>query len=108
MKVPGVCEYFIRDAEGQTVMRSIHTNGLYEDFYQYAGGEGVLKAPVEGKRMLYTLEASFSPFQYQDTNFDPELIQGAFGGYPLGRGQELKREFVIENVSGDIRVRVEE
>ena len=42
------------------------------------------------------------------TSFGPKLVKGPDGGPRLGIRQELKRELVIENVSGDVRIRVEE
>ncbi len=71
-------------------------------------GRATLKTLKEGETARYTIEASFVPYEYEDTSFGPKLIEGPDGGPRLGIRQELKRELVIENVSGDVRIRVEE
>ena len=102
---PGAYKCVLRDDEGRTV-------GSREGVNEWSGPrpiwwEAILKTLKEGETARYALEASFVPYQYEDTSFGPKLIEGPEGGPRLGLRQELKRELVIENVRGDIRIRVE-
>ena len=97
---PGAYRYVLRDEEGQTVASR-------EGVTKRSGWEwerATLKTLKEGETARYTLEASFVPYGYEDTRFGPKLLEGPDGGPQLGIRQVLKRELVIENVSGDVRV----
>ena len=102
---PGAYGCVLRDDEGRTMASREGVNEWFDHRSIQIYGRPILKTLKEGETARYTLEASFVPYGYEDTSFGPKLIEGPDGGPRLGIRQELKRELVIENVSGDVRVR---
>ena len=105
---PGAYGCVLRDDEGRTMASREGVNEWFDHRSIQIYGRPILKTPKEGETARYTLEASFVPYGYEDTSFGRKLIEGPDVGPQLDIRQELKRELVIENVSGDVRIRVEE
>ena len=104
---PGEYDYAVYGGDGAEVILS--DKGVFvAPGYLLIRKKFVCEDLSEGKTAYYRLEASFTPYRYARTHFGIKLYKDSDDKLMLDERQDLSRLIIVENVSGDVRIRVEE
>ena len=107
--VPGEYEYTLRDSKGRTI---ISDRGSFQGDGKQDLKDFICDIPLDRGVIRYMLEATYTLYQYVVT--EPLFLGRKFliesddkGPLAIER-QKFTYHIIVENVSGDVRVRVEE